>query len=55
LQKYEAGHRLVAGCIPIRYVQRDGGQHVEILMITSKSSDLLVLPKVRGRVQGLRS
>merc|ERR1719305_246491 len=45
LQKYDAGHRLVAGCIPIRHVQRNGSQHVEILLITSKSSNLLVLPK----------
>lgn len=48
LQKYDAGHRLVAGCIPVRHVHtNNGNSQVEILMITSKSSDLLVLPKVR--------
>ncbi|WZN60970.1 MutT/NUDIX hydrolase [Chloropicon roscoffensis] len=46
LQKYDAGHRLVAGCIPVRHVHtNNGNSQVEILMITSKSSDLLVLPK----------
>ena len=48
LQKYDdcSGHRLVAGCIPIRHVQRNGAKHVEILLISSsKSSNLLVLPK----------
>ncbi|KAM2227500.1 hypothetical protein ACFXTI_014299 [Malus domestica] len=50
-QRYEAGHRLVAGCIPFKY--RNTGENsdgtyervVEVLMISTTSGPGLVFPK----------
>ncbi|KAL3819701.1 hypothetical protein ACJIZ3_005606 [Penstemon smallii] len=50
-QRYENGHRLIAGCIPFKYrdVERDGGDTsekiVEVLMINSTSGPGLLFPK----------
>lgn len=50
-QRYEAGYRLIAGCIPFKY--RDSGENgdgtperiVEVLMINSASGPGLLFPK----------
>ncbi|MQM17798.1 hypothetical protein Taro_050776 [Colocasia esculenta] len=50
-QRYEDGHRLVAGCIPYRYRYSDddsGGKRkktIEVLMINSPSGPGLLFPK----------
>ncbi|XP_021804442.1 nudix hydrolase 16, mitochondrial-like isoform X2 [Prunus avium] len=50
-QRYEGGHRLIAGCIPFKYtnlVENSDGTHekvVEVLMINSTSGPGLVFPK----------
>ncbi|XP_039036148.1 nudix hydrolase 16, mitochondrial-like isoform X1 [Hibiscus syriacus] len=50
-QRYEAGFRLVAGCIPFRYRNSNEaddvkfGKVVEVLMITSTSGPGLLFPK----------
>ncbi|XP_038992202.1 nudix hydrolase 16, mitochondrial-like [Hibiscus syriacus] len=50
-QRYEAGFRLVAGCIPFRYGNSNEtddvkfGKVVEVLMITSTSGPGLLFPK----------
>ncbi|ONM29392.1 nudix hydrolase 16, mitochondrial [Zea mays] len=52
LQRYENGRRLVAGCIPFRYMDIDDGASddeqkklVEVLMISSQSGPGLLFPK----------
>ncbi|XP_068662575.1 nudix hydrolase 16, mitochondrial-like isoform X3 [Aristolochia californica] len=48
-QRYEAGCRLVAGCIPFRYTDDNLGSEskktVEVLMINSQSGPGLLFPK----------
>lgn len=49
-QRYEAGCRLVAGCIPFKYRQHDSSDAnsekiVEVLMINSQSGPGLLFPK----------
>ncbi|XP_047323109.1 nudix hydrolase 16, mitochondrial [Impatiens glandulifera] len=49
-QRYEAGYRLIAGCIPYRYRKSEdsdanSNKVVEVLMITSASGPGLLFPK----------
>ncbi|XP_009598985.1 nudix hydrolase 16, mitochondrial-like isoform X1 [Nicotiana tomentosiformis] len=50
-QRYEAGYRLIAGCIPFRFrnMEENGGETaekiVEVLMINSTSGPGLLFPK----------
>jgi len=50
-QRYEDGSRLVAGCIPFRYVNSDkdgnseSGKVIQVLMISSSSGPGLLFPK----------
>ena len=46
-QRYEAGARLIAGCVPIRCCGEAGaeGPGVEVMLISSKNHNGFVLPK----------
>lgn len=44
-QRYEHGHRLVAGCIPYRYRPTGDGKSMEVLMISSQRGEGLLFPK----------
>jgi hypothetical protein len=54
-QRYEDGSRLVAGCIPFRYVNSDkdgnseSGKVIQVLMISSSSGPGLLFPKVQSK------
>ena len=45
LQRYEHGHRLVAGCIPYRYKLTQDNKKMEVLMISSQKGQGLFFPK----------
>lgn len=45
-QRYDNGHRLVAGCVPYR-LGKDG--QLQVLMVSSTNRDGLVFPKVTKR------
>ncbi|KAL0717070.1 hypothetical protein Bca4012_066392 [Brassica carinata] len=44
-QRYADGSRLVAGCIPFRYLNSESGKVVQVLMISSSSGPGLLFPK----------
>lgn len=44
-QRYADGSRLVAGCIPFRYLDSESGKVVQVLMINSSSGPGLLFPK----------
>ncbi|XP_009135239.1 nudix hydrolase 16, mitochondrial isoform X1 [Brassica rapa] len=44
-QRYADGSRLVAGCIPFRYLNSESGKVVHVLMISSSSGPGLLFPK----------
>ncbi|MCD9637544.1 Nudix hydrolase 16, mitochondrial [Datura stramonium] len=55
-QRYEAGYRLIAGCIPFRFrnMEENSGETsekiVEVLMINSTSGPGLLFPKIPAKI-----